>query len=504
MAGRFIAAIDLGTTSCRAELFAADGSPLGRHSVEYPVLVPEPGAAEQDAEGWWDAACACLRATLREAGVGGADVAAVGLSAQGHSWVPTDERFRPLRKAFTWLDQRAGAQACALLEERGAQFWGTLAGKMPGPWHMLPQLMWLREAEPDTSRAAAHLLMAHDYLIARLTGKAVTDYTTAAATLLFDIDHLEWDPTLLHTYQVAPALLPRAAPSGTAVGHLTPEAAEATGLSTTTIAVTGAQDQKCAASGAGLAQGVATVSLGTATAIEALLPHPVFDAETPIPCFPYLTPERWVLEAAITTTGGAVNWLRDALRPVDPTFSHAHLSELAESAPPGSHGVVFFPFPAGAGTPHWRFGATAAFSGMTLAATVGDFARAVFEGCSYEVATALDAMRAAGARVDRLHVFGGGARSELWLQILAAVCGLPVYVCREAETALRGAAMLAAHGVFGSRRGAGLIAALRPDLEHVVVDTASCATYGPLMARYRRARDAYWAFDSTLNTEDKP
>ena len=504
MAGHFIAAIDLGTTSCRAELFAADGSSLGRHSVEYPVLTPEPGAAEQDAEGWWDAVCACMRATLREAGVGGADVAAVGLSAQGHSWVPTDERFRPLRKALTWLDQRAAAKARELLEERGAEFWGTLAGKTPGPWHMLPQLMWLREAEPGISRAAAHLPMAHDFLIARLTGNAVTDYTTAAATLLFDVAHLEWDPTLLHTYQVAPSLLPHAVPSGTPVGHLTPEAAEATGLSTATIAVTGAQDQKCAAYGAGLAEGVATASLGTATAIEALLAHPVLDAQTPIPCFPYLTPERWVLEAAITTTGGAINWLRDALRPVDPTLPHACLSELAESAPPGSHGVVFFPFLAGAGTPHGRFEATAAFSGITLAATVGDFARAVFEGCAYEVATALGAMRAAGERIDRLHVFGGGARSELWLRILAAVCGVPLYACTEAETALRGAAMLAVRGVLGSRRGTGLVDALRPGVEHVVVDTALCEVYRSLMALYHRARDAYWAFDGILNMEDTP
>lgn len=504
MAGHFIAAIDLGTTSCRAELFAADGSSLGRHSVEYPVLTPEPGAAEQDAEGWWDAVCACMRATLREAGVGGADVAAVGLSAQGHSWVPTDGRFRPLRNAFTWLDRRAAPHARELLEERGAEFWGALAGKTPGPWHMLPQLMWLREAEPGTSRAAAHLLMAHDFIMARLTGETVTDYTTAAAALLFDVAHLEWDQTLLHTCQVEPALLPVAVASGTPVGHLTPEAAEATGLGTTTIAVTGAQDQKCAAYGAGLAEGVATASLGTATAIEALLDRPLFQTDVPIPCFPYLTPERWVLEAAITTTGGAVNWLRDALRPVEPALSHAGLSELAESAPPGSRGVVFFPFLAGAGTPHGRFEATAAFSGITLAATVGDFARAVFEGCSYEVATALGAMRAAGARIDRLHVFGGGVRSELWMQLLAAVCGVPVYACTEAETALRGAAMLAARGVLGSRRGAGLVDALRSGVEHVAVDTHFSELYHPLMARYCRARDAYWTFEGILNMEDTP
>ncbi len=190
LAGRFIAAVDLGTNSCRAELFAPDGMALSRHSVEYPVLTGEPGAAEQDAHGWWDALCACLRATLQQTGIAAGDVAALGLSAQGHSWVPTDERFRPLRNAFTWLDQRAAGHARELLDERGGEFWGQLAGKTPGPWHLLPQLLWLREAEPETARAAAHLLMAHDFVMAKLTGRSVTDYTTAAAALLFDITHV--------------------------------------------------------------------------------------------------------------------------------------------------------------------------------------------------------------------------------------------------------------------------------------------------------------------------
>lgn len=503
MAGRFIAAIDLGTGSCRAELFAPDGSSLGRHSVEYAVLTVEPGAAEQDAEGWWDAACACLRATLREAGVAGTDVGAVGVSAQGHSWVPTDERFRPLRNALTWLDRRAARHAAELLEERGAEFWGSLAGKAPGPWHLLPQLLWLRETEPDTLRATAHLLTAHDFVIARLTGRAVTDHTSAATTLLFDIAGLEWNQAVLQAYRVDRRLLPHPVASGTLVDRLTPGAAEATGLSSDTIAVTGAQDQKCAAYGAGLADGIATASLGTATAIETLLERPLFDPALPIPCFPYLAPGLWVLEAAITTTGGAVTWLRDALRPVDPMVSHGGISELAESAPPGSHGVVFLPFPAGAGTPHWRFGATGAFSGITLAADIRDLARAVLEGCCYEIATALEAMRATGARINTLHVFGGGARSEPWMRILAAACGVPVCVCTEAETALRGAAMLAARGVLGTRRGAGLIDALRSDTHPVAADRSLTELYGPLMSRYCRARDSYWAFDRTLDTEDK-
>jgi xylulokinase len=500
VAGNIIAAIDLGTTSCRAELFAADGSSMGRHSVEYPVLTPAPGAAEQDANAWWDAVCACLRATLREAGVSGADVTAVGLSTQGHSWVPTDGSFRPLRNALTWLDQRAAGHARELLDQYRADFWGTIAGKTPGPWHLLPQLLWLRETEPDIAGRANHLLMAHDFILAKLTDRSMTDYTTAAASLFFDIAHLEWDQTLLHAFQIDPAVLPEAVASGTPVGYLTERAAEDTGLSATTIAVTGAQDQKCAAYGAGLAEGIATASLGTATALEALLDSPAFDPDMPIPCFPYLAEGQWVLEAAITTTGGAVNWLRDALRPIYSALSHEQLTELAQSAPPGSNGVVFFPFIAGAGTPHWRFDAHGAFACLSLAATAADIARAVFEGCAFEIASALDAMRQTGSRIEKLYAFGGGVKSPLWTQIIAAVAGIEVYACSEAETALRGAAMLAAEATGNA--GPSDVARFRSQATPLTAHPGLVETYRPLTDRYRRARDTYWTFDATLRTED--
>jgi len=503
LAVQTIAAVDLGTTSCRAEVFSLDGEPLGRHSVEYSVDTPVPGAAEQDAETWWQAACECLRGALQRAGAEGKDVLAVGFSCQGHSWVPTDAGFRPLRPAFTWLDQRAARQAQSLLDEAGAECWGALAGKTPGPWHMLPQILWMREHEHDVINRAQHLLFVQDFLIARLTGRPATDYTTAAATLFFDITSNAWDGATLDRYRIAMRSLPEVVASGTAVGTVTHDAAAATGLSTETVVVTGAQDQKCAAFGAGLAPGIATASLGTATAIEALMDRPAFDVNVPIPCFPYLQADTWVLEAAITTTGGAVNWLRDALRPVNPQLSHNELADLAAQSPAGCDGVLFFPYLAGAGIPHMRFGASAGFAGITLATRAPHLARAVLEGCAYEIATALQAMRTVGTRVEKLYLFGGGARSELWARIIAAVVVMPLYVCREAETALRGAAMLAAAGVLPADRAATLQDALRSPVERVTVDGDVSARYQSLFERYRRARERYWQFQDSLTQEDE-
>jgi len=497
-----IAAIDLGTTSCRAEVFSLEGESLGRHAVEYGIVSHEPDAAEQEALGWWSAACECMRQAVRQAEIRGEDVIALGFSTQGHSWVPTDADFRPLRAAFTWLDRRSGPYAEELLQERGAEYWGKLAGKTPGPWHMLPQILWLREHQPHILKAARHLLFAQDFLIARLTGKPVTDCTTAAASLFFDITHNRWDTRLLEHYDLDPKRLPQVAAAGTVVGHLTSEAAAQMGLSTDTVAVTGAQDQKCAALGAGLAPGIGTASLGTATAISALRERPRFDPAVPIPCFPYLEKGTWVLEAALTTTAGAINWLRDALRPVKKDLSYTELMRLAGEAPTGSGGVVFFPYPAGAGTPHMRFDASAAFAGINLSTTASSLARAVLEGCAYEIATALGAMQQAGCHIEQLYVFGGGVRSKLWTQIIAAVVGVPVYACQEAETAIRGAAMLAASGAMAPEQAATFQDALRSPATAVNVSEKLRTRYQALFERYARAREQYWRFQDTLTQEE--
>lgn len=499
-----IAAIDLGTTGCRAELFSLQGETLGRHGVEYHISSPTPDAAEQEAVGWWSATCECMRQALKQAELPGGQVLAVGLSTQGHSWVPTDAKFHPLRAAFTWLDRRSAPQAQRLAEQVGAEQWGQVAGKTPAPWHMLPQLLWLREHEPHVLQAARHLLFAQDFLIAHLTGKPVTDYTVATASLLFDITENAWSSKLLRQYGVAERMLAQVLPAGTVAGHLSREGAAQMGLSSDTVAVVGAQDQKCAALGAGLAPGIATASLGTATAISALTEKPVFRSDAPIPCFPYLQRGTWVLEAPLATTGGAMNWLREALRPVAPDLSYAALVDLAAKAPPGAAGVCFFPYLAGAGIPHGRVQARAAFAGLTLGTRVHHLSRAVLEGVAFEIAGALQVMKQAGCRIRRLYAFGGGVRSRLWCEIIAAAVDIPFMVCAEAETALRGAAMLAARGALPADQATAMQEALRSEARPVQAGADRRDLYQQLQARHARMREAYWAMDDTTYEEGTP
>lgn len=267
MTDETILALDVGTSGCRAEVFSLAGHSLARHYVEYALHSPVPGAAEQLPEDWWQAIVTCTREAMRQAG--NTHCRAIGLSVQGHSWVPVDAQFRPLRPALTWLDARASPEVARLLEDHPVQSWGNWVGKQPGQWHLLPQLLWLRDTEPETMAQATRYPFAHDYLLHRLCGRVLTDFTIAAGSLLFDIRQWQWSQPLLNEYAVPTEALSEVVPAGTAAGTLTPQAAEALGLRTDVVVAVGAQDQKVAALAAGLDARSATASLGTATAIMA-------------------------------------------------------------------------------------------------------------------------------------------------------------------------------------------------------------------------------------------
>lgn len=490
MPERLAMSIDLGTTGCRAVAVGEGGAARAAHHVEYGLTHPEPGAAEQEAEGWWSAARTCVR-TVAEALAEPAAVAAVGISAQGHSWAPTTAELRPLRPALTWLDTRAAGHARRLLEAKGAHFWGRRAGKAPGPWHTLPQILWLREHEPATERDAAHYLYAHDFLLARLTGAPVTDFTTAAASLLFSVQGFGWDHDLAREWDVDVGRFAPVRAAGTPAGVLDWEAARSLGLPAGIPVAVGAQDQKCAALGAGLEEGVATCSLGTAAAITALVKRPSFDESAGIPCFPYLAQGTWVLEAPLTTAGACLRWLRDLGRGLGGEgLSFDDLTTMAAHAPAGSGGVRFFPFLAGAGAPHWVAAAQGGFVGLGLDTTPGHLARAVLEGVAFEVRSNLDAMQQQGVEIRRLRVFGGGARSDLWVGIIARAAGLPVERCAQVETAATGAAALAlaAAGLYDD------MAAARRALqgEFDAFDPEPASPYEDLYRDYCAARETYW------------
>ena len=462
--------IDLGTTGIKAAICSTEGDLLGESYLEYPLIKPTPGVVEQDAREWWELTQEAIRQALRTAAADGPEshfrsadtaqqqtqkkcaqhvafaretVRALSVSSQGISFVPVDEEGQPLGNAINWLDTRATAEAESIRRRYSDADLFRLTGKRASPAYVLPKLLWLREHGPDLYRRTHKFLMAHDFLLHKFSGHFVTDHSMAGGTLLYDITRQDWSPDLLNAFDIAVEQLPEIRWSGTSLGTIRPEVAKSLDLSENVLVAVGGQDQKCAALGADIRPGVATVSLGTASAISCLIDGPRLDPKRRIPTFPFVVSGYWDFEGVVGTAGGAFRWLRETLFP---EMEYGTLDGMATESPPGANGVCFYPHLSGAGSPHWRADVLGAFLGLTLAVGPNDLVRSVLEGVAFQIRANLEAMEDIGIAIEELIIFGGGGKSQLWSQMISDITGKPATVTEMVDVANWGACILAGAG----------------------------------------------------------
>lgn len=471
--------LDLGTTFCKAALYTVQGRLLGSHSAEYTLLTPRADWVEQNAEDWWTLACDTVRGALGSAQLDGRAVRALSLSTQGISFVPVDAAGNPLRRAITWLDTRARSEVDQIARRFDDATLFAVTGKRPAAFYLLPKLLWLREHEPDVYARTFKFLTAHDYLLYKLCGAALTDYSMAGGSLLLDVSRLEWSDRLLNAFELDRAQMPDLQWAGTCAGTILPQAARALGVNPDLPVIVGGQDQKCAALGAGIRPGRATVSLGTASAITALATKPELDPRRLIPTFPFLVPGHWALEAVVGTAGAALKWLRQTLFA---SSSFNELDEQARASPTGANGISFYPHLAGATSPLWASAARGAFTGLTLRSEAGDIWRSVLEGIAFQIRANLECIEALQP-VNELMLFGGGASSALWCDMICQITQKPVYITATVDVANWGACLNAAAGIGLVPREFGASSRNMPQRAHV-----------PQAAPGRRYQEIYEAY----------
>jgi xylulokinase len=435
--------IDLGTTGCKAVVYDQDGTMLGESYLEYGLITLSATMIEQDPEAWWDLTCRAIYLALDAADVDRSAVRGLSVSSQGISFVLLDGQGRLLGNAINWLDSRASEESADILDRYSAESLFAITGKRAAPFYVLPKLLWLRKYRADLWQQARKVLMGHDYLVYRFCGEYVTDHSMAGGTLLYDLQELDWSAELLEAFQIPPEILPTIRWSGMPVGVLRPAVAESLGLRPDTVVSVGGQDQKCAALGAGIRDGTATLSLGTASAIVQVMDRPLVDPQMRVPTFTFVTPSRWVLEGVIGTGAGSLRWYRDTICPGVP---YLELDEGARTVPRGADGVFFYPHLSGAGSPHWRSQDRGAFHGLSLATTRAHMTRAVLEGVAYQMRENLAVTQALAGPVGDAIVFGGGAKSTIWREIIGDVINRPLAWTQTVETANLAASMLAGLG----------------------------------------------------------
>ena len=424
--------LDVGTTGVKALALSPDGDVLARAEVSYGLSRPQPGWAEQDPEDWW-------RAAEQALGALGGQPTSIGLSGQMHGLVVLDERDRVLRPAILWNDQRTEAE-CTEIEERvGLTRLIQLTGNRALTGFTAPKLLWLRRHEPSTYGRIAHVLLPKDYVRLRLTGGVhAIDVADASGTLLFDVAGRRWSREMLEALELDEAWLPRALESPEVSGE----------TSTGTPLAAGAGDQAAAALGVRVDRpGPVSVVLGTSGVVFAALPSFAADPQARVHAFCHAVPGGWHAMGVMLSAAGSLRWFRDTLATGS---GYDELTAAAEKWSPGTEGLTFLPYLTGERTPHADPHARAAFAGLTLRHDRGALVRAVLEGVAYGLRDSLELLRKLGVDPNAGHVSGGGARSELWLRILASVLDLPIRRAATDEGSAYGAALLGgvAAGVF--------------------------------------------------------
>ena len=340
----------------------------------------------------------------------------------------------------------------------------------------------------------AHVLLPKDYVRYRLTGQFATDRAGAAGTLLMDVKTRDWSPEVLDALDIPADWLPQTHEGPEVTGHISVEAAGATGLKAGTPVVGGGGDQAAQAVGVGAVEpGIVALTLGTSGVVFASTGEPFVEPEGRLHAFCHAVPGRWHLMGVMLSAAGSLRWYRDTLAP---GVDFDALLAPAADVPPGSEGLLFLPYLTGERTPHPDPLARGAFVGLTVRHTQAHLTRAILEGVAFGLRDSFELMQSVGlAEIRQVRISGGGARSALWRQILADVLNVELVTVNTTEGAAYGAALLAATG-----------AGVYPD-----VDTACAATIrltgrtvpGPASVAYGEVyplyRDLYPALRPSFN-----
>ena len=446
--------IDVGSSSVKIAAYREDGTLLASVSNDLTPLHPQAGWWEQDPEEVWQATELGMRRLMAKDALHHEPPAAMAIAASGRENFLADAHGNPLGNGIMGADIRGAEFEVPPPSSSIPELWCLSCGHLRERMDPVFRLMWWRKYHPEKMAKAKYFLGWHDFLTWRLTGRLVTDRSTASRYLAYDLQSHTWDPERVAVYQIDSSLLPEVSPWPSVIGRIKPDVAEAWGLPPQTQLALGGHDVNCAAVGAGVSE------IGTACLISGSYENLLIMTDAPptanmllrgLSVMPHPGTAGYSALAVCPTGNAILNWARDLLG-----LSVEEVeSELNQHAM-GPSSVLAVPYLSGSMV-YWPDGrkARGALIGLTLSTSRMDLVQAFMESIAYDHVNTLFLLSEEGVQVNRLRATGGGSRSVWWTQLKADMTNRPIEVIEQQEAGTLGAAILAglAIGIYDNLEG---------------------------------------------------
>ncbi|MEO0457690.1 MAG: glycerol kinase GlpK [Cyanobacteria bacterium P01_A01_bin.114] len=425
---QYVMALDLGTTGNRAIVFNQAGDIVGQAYKELTQHYPQPGWVEHDATEIWQAVRWAMQTAVKNAGIDGKEIAAIGLTVQRETCLLWDKTTgQPLHPAIVWQDRRT-ASLCEQLAEHRTDIYDR-TGLFLDAYFSATKLNWLLDKTQPANLDTVLAGTIDAWALWKLTGGKVhaTDHSNASRTLLMNLTEQRWDPALLKIFNIPEHILPEIKPSQGQFGTTT---ADILGVEIPIMAILG--DQQAALFAHGCDQpGLLKCTYGTGAFLVAHTGKTVVRSQNQLLSTIAWTKAQaagnyslgYALEGSMFTAGACIQWLRDGLQIIDDA---ADSQPLAQSVSDNG-GVYFVPALSGLGAPHWDMNARGAFLGLTRGATKAHMVRAVLEAIANQAREVVEAINDdSGTPIRLLKVDGGACNNDFLMQYQADVLGIPV------------------------------------------------------------------------------
>lgn len=438
---------DIGTGSCKVVAFDIEGKLIASRTLEYPIVHPQWGWAEQEPQIVFESFVRCLKELVQALAEQRWEIGAISLSSVFHSVLAVDHSNTPLSNCLNWADGRAFAEVESLKRETPPHYFYRRTGCPLHPMYLPGKIMWWKSHQPELFKKAAKFVSIKEYILAELCGEHLVDFSVASGSGLLHLGELKWDRELLEYIGIREDRLSILASTQTILPPLRDAWAKEIGLNPKIPWVIGGGDGTSSSLGSGAVNpGVMTAMVGTSGAVRVMAPEPKIDPKGRTWCY-QMTDNMWVSGGAINNGGIIYRWYRDKIMTDDRELSgvkdYEIMNRWAGEIPPGANGLLFLPFLAGERSPYWNAETRGVLFGLGLEHNKKHVTRAIMEGVVYRMYSIYQALEELNGKPEEIRASGGFARSPLWLSILSDVLGYEVKVPNNVEGSALGAAILA-------------------------------------------------------------